>query len=105
MEASDRDEAADYEPLASGENAAPAAAVAAIDWKVWPYTVILVPGAGPEIENQPISPTGKLRCAYAADLYREGKAPFIIVSGGRVQTEKTSYDKRSHLICHYSTIP
>lgn len=91
MEASDRNEAADLEPLAEGENAAAIAAVAGTIWKNYPYTVILVPGSGPEVEGQPLSPIGRLRTEYAAMLYKEKKAPFILVSGGRVHPRQTKY--------------
>lgn len=89
MEASERDEAADFEPLSEGENRAAVAAVRTTDWSAYPYTVILVPGLGPDIAGQRLAPGGRLRAEYAAMLYKEGKAPFIIVSGGRVHPRQT----------------
>lgn len=39
----------------------------------------------------PISPANKERCAMGAVLFREKKAPFIIVSGGYVHPFRTKY--------------
>ena len=50
-------------------------------------------GAGPEEPNVSISPEGKLRSAYAAMMYRQHQAPFIIVSGGRVHPYHTPYNE------------
>lgn len=91
MEASERDEAADCEPLAKGENSAATAAAAVTDWNAYPYSAILVLGCGPDVPGQALDPYGRLRTEYAAMLYREGKAPFIIVSGGRVHPRKTKF--------------
>lgn len=91
MEASERDEAADYEPLAKGENSEAAAAAAITDWNAYPYTAIVVLGCGPEVPGQALDPYGRLRTEYAAMLYKEGKAPFIIVSGGRVHPRGTKF--------------
>src|SRR5262249_32303762 len=41
-----RDEAGRFEPMEMGENAAAYRRVAAIDWGRYPYTAIVVPGAG-----------------------------------------------------------
>lgn len=91
MEASERDEAADFEPLSEGENKAAMAAVRTTEWNAYPYTVILVPGLGPDIAGQRLAPSGRLRAEYAAMLYKECKAPFIIVSGGRVHPRQTKF--------------
>jgi hypothetical protein len=53
--------------------------------------VIVVPGAGNEKENVAFSPWGKLRITIAVRRYREGKAPFILVSGGYVHPSQTIY--------------
>ncbi len=91
MEASERDEASDFEPLAEGENWAATIAARQTEWSSYPYSAILVLGCGPEVPGQPLDPYGRLRTEYAALLYREGKAPFIIVSGGRVHPRKTRF--------------
>lgn len=91
MEASERDEPADCEPLAENENRLAVKSVKRTKWDKYPYSALLVPGQGPDIYNQPLSPNGRLRCAYAAALYKEGKAPFIIVSGSRVHPRQTPF--------------
>ncbi|MBJ6143921.1 YdcF family protein [Hymenobacter sp. BT559] len=84
-----RDEAARYEPLTGGLNAAPTAALARTDWARYPYTVLLVPGSGPEQPGVALDSAGAQRCRLAAARYRAGQAPFIVVSGGHVHPFRT----------------
>jgi hypothetical protein len=91
LKLNDRDEAARYEPLTAGENAAAFSSVKKIKWKSYPYSAILVPGLGPEQPDVKLDPNGAKRCDSAAFRYREGKAPFIVVSGGHVHPNKTPY--------------
>lgn len=91
MEGNKRDEAARFEPMESGENAAAVKQVAQTDWKKYPYSVILVPGHGPEEKGISLSPMGMMRCKLAADRYFKGLAPFIIVSGGYVHPFQTPF--------------
>ncbi|WP_199243479.1 YdcF family protein [Hymenobacter sedentarius] len=86
-----RDEAARYEPLGAGLNAAPRAAVAHTDWARFPYSLILVPGLGPEQAGVSLDSLGAFRCRLAAVRYRAGQAPFLVVSGGHVHPNKTPY--------------
>jgi hypothetical protein len=86
-----RDEAARYEPLIKKDNAAPYEQVKKIKWKSYPYSVILVPGLGPEQPDVKLDPGGARRCDSAAIRYRAGLAPFIVVSGGHVHPNKTPY--------------
>lgn len=86
-----RDEAARYEPLAGGLNAAPRAAVARTEWARFPYSVILVPGQGPEGPGVALDSVGAYRCRLAAARYRAGQAPFVVVSGGHVHPNQTPY--------------
>jgi len=87
-----RDEAIRYDPVSTLHTSLPAA-VAATKWNQYPYSAILVLGEGPETDNIPISPYGKLRCMVAAADYKKGKAPFIIVSGGHVHPFHTPYSE------------
>lgn len=87
----DRDRAADFEPMEKGCNRAAFEAVSNINWKNYPYSLILVPGAGPDDPNEPLSAIGILRCRVAAQRWQEDKAPFIMVSGGKVHPYKTKY--------------
>lgn len=88
-----RDEAARYEPLSAGLNAAPRAAVARTDWTRFPYSLILVPGLGPEQAGVALDSLGASRCRLAAVRYRAGQAPFLVVSGGHVHPNKTPFNE------------
>ena len=88
-----RDEAARYEPLGAGLNAAPRAAVAGTEWSRFPYTMILVPGMGPEQPGVALDSMSAYRCHLAAARYRAGQAPFVVVSGGHVHPNKTPYNE------------
>lgn len=76
-------------PLEAHENAAAAAEVSGVKWSKFPYSAILVLGNGPKSPDRDMGNFGKLRTLRAAQLYREGKAPFIIVSGGAVHPAHT----------------
>lgn len=86
-----RDEAARYEPLAAGENAAALAALPSIDWNAYPYSVIVVPGQGPESLDYAFSPTGQKRCDLAVRRYQAKLAPLFLLSGGHVHPDRTPY--------------
>lgn len=85
----DRDEAARFEPLDSTNRLA-YRRIATVHWNAYPYSIILLPGEGPE-NSQPISAIGKLRCLLGAEEYKWHKAPFIVVSGGYVHPFQTPY--------------
>ena len=51
----------------------------------------MIPGAGPEEPDVPLSAEGMIRCRLAAMQYRKGLAPFIVPSGGKVHPYKTKY--------------
>ena len=93
LEVNERTEAADYEPMATTVNKAAIEKVKSIDWKKFRYTLILVPGAGPDTYGVALSAGGMLRCRVAALRYFEGMAPFILVSGGRVHPYKTKFSE------------
>jgi hypothetical protein len=93
LEANQRDEAGRFEPLEAGENAAPLALLKSIDWSRYSYAAILVPGMGPELPGVPLSPMGRLRVAAAANLYKAGRAPFLLLSGGYVHPRQTPYNE------------
>jgi hypothetical protein len=91
LEMNEREQAADFEPMNNGENKAAYDRVKTINWKNYKYSVILVPGAGPEERDVALSAEGMLRCRLAAIQYQKGLAPFIIPSGGKVHPYKTKY--------------
>ncbi len=84
-----RDEASRNEP-ASKVNSSALARIAHTDWSKYPFSVILIFGEGPNDKSN-ISAGGKLRCDAGAELYRQGKAPFIVVSGGYVHPFRTQW--------------
>lgn len=87
----ERDEAARYEPLTAGLNAGPFSEVKAVKWSSYPYSFILVPGSGLKEGGAGLNPMGAYRCQIAVKRYKEGAAPFLIVSGGHVHPYKTPY--------------
>lgn len=91
LEMNERLNAADFEPMVAGENKAAVNRIASINWNKYRYTLILVPGAGPEEAGVALSAEGMMRCRVAALRYREGLAPFIVVSGGMVHPYKTKF--------------
>ena len=93
LELNERNDAADYEPMAKGVNLAALNQIKKTDWKKYPYSVILVPGAGPEEKEVALSAGGMIRCRLAAIQYKKGVAPFIVVSGGRVHPYKTKFSE------------
>lgn len=91
LDVNDRNRAIDYEPLAETVNRTGYEAIAHTPWERYPYSLILVLGEGPEVAGQPLSPGSRLRCQYAAELYFQGMAPFVMLSGGKVHPWQTPY--------------
>ena len=97
LDINDRYEAADFEPMAKGINAKAYAKVRKTKWEKYPYSAIVVLGAGPNDRGQAINPKGRVRCAYAAGLYLQGQAPFLILSGGRAHPVMTPYSEAEEM--------
>ncbi len=91
MQKNGRTEPANYEPLGNGENKQAVVQVGRTKFENYTYSVILVPGQGPEIAGVAIDPIGKQRCDLAAISYKQKLSPFIIVSGGNVHPFHTPY--------------
>lgn len=91
LEMNERNQAADFEPMEEKENKAAYARVKTIDWKKYKYSVIEIPGAGPDDPEMRLSAEGMLRCRLAAIQYKKGLAPFIVTSGGKVHPYKTKF--------------
>lgn len=89
LDVNGRDEAADFIPLDQTINRTVYAVIPEIRWEDYPYSLILILGAGVHRPYETISPRSRLRARYAAELWRQGKAPFLAVSGGRVWPFKT----------------
>lgn len=88
-----RDEAGRLEPMEAGVNAAAVKAIPSVEWKKYPYSVIVVPGAGPGDPDTALSAAGRRRTELAAEAYHAGKAPFVLVSGGYVHPSQTRFSE------------
>ena len=82
MDMNDRDEPARHEPLALHDNKLAVQKIKQTQFSKYTYAAILIPGNGPELFTTPISPINKMHCDIGADRFKQGLAPFIIVSGG-----------------------
>lgn len=91
IEINERLNTSDYEPMTEKKNAVAFIKAASVKWSNYKYSTIMVPGAGPDMAGVALSGEGMLRCRVAAYRYKEGLAPFIIVSGGKVHPYKTKY--------------
>ena len=93
LEVNERNNGGDFEPMAADANNPAVTKIETIKWVAYPYSHILVPGAGPDNLITPLSGEGMLRCKLAARAYFAGKAPFVVVSGGNVHPYKTKYNE------------
>ena len=93
LEINERNQAGDYEPMEETVNKAAVQYASKLKWDKYKYTLILVPGEGPEEKEVALSAGGMLRCRLAAVQYQKGLAPFIMVSGGCVHPYKTKYNE------------
>lgn len=91
LEMNEREQAADFEPMAKGENRLAVQKAKTVKWDQYKYSVILIPGAGPDDPKMALSAEGMLRCRITALLYKQGLAPFIVSSGGKVHPYKTPF--------------
>lgn len=97
LQINERQDPASYEPMELGVNKAAVVRIKTIKWSDYPYSNILVPGAGPDNLKSPLSGEGMLRCRLAVQQYKLGKAPLIIVSGGKVHPYKTTYNEAEEM--------
>lgn len=93
LEINHRDEAGRHEPMELKDNAAAVRRIRTIDWKKYPYSAIVVPGAGSDRITWSLSAASRLRAEIAARRFKDGKAPLIIVSGGYVHPNQTPYSE------------
>jgi len=92
-----RNEAGRFEPLSEGQNSEPFIKAKTIDFSSYTYSVILIPGLGPEHTGVALDPGGAKRCEEGVARFRNGLAPFIIVSGGNVHPYKTPYNEAAEM--------
>lgn len=93
LQMNERTEADAYRPLLGGENEAAVRAIAGTDWTAKPHSALLVFGHGPEDAQSRTGVMGHIRLRIAAELYAQGLAPFIIVSGGNVHPNRTPFNE------------
>lgn len=93
LEMNERTDAGGYRPLLAGENAAAVRAIAITDWKAYPHSALLVFGHGPEDAQSRTGVMGHIRLRIAAELFRRGEAPFVVVSGGNVHPNRTPFNE------------
>jgi len=91
LQINERQDPANYEPMAQTVNKAAVEHIKTTTWSKYPYSVILIPGAGPDEPEVALSAEGMLRCRLAVQEYRDGRAPFIMPSGGKVHPYKTKF--------------
>ena len=91
LDANDATAATRFEPLDQRENPRARTLAAQTDWKAFRYSLLIVPGVGPEDVGTTLSPRSKLHALLAAQRYRQGLAPFILVSGSAVHPRGTRF--------------
>lgn len=89
LDANDRNEPAAFEPLDAIYNKEAMAKAKTLDWARFRYSAIVIPGVGPDDLATPLSARGKLNVRMAAERFRDGGAPFIILSGSNVHPRGT----------------
>ncbi|OKS86284.1 YdcF family protein [Mucilaginibacter polytrichastri] len=97
LQINERNDPANYEPMVSTINKPAVERIKTIKWANYPYSNILVPGAGPDNLTSALSAEGMLRCRLAAQQFRLGQAPFIMVSGGSVHPYKTKFNEAEEM--------
>lgn len=102
LDINDRDEPSVFEPLGKGENQAAYRLIPTTEWRKYEYSAVLILGFGPDNYRFPLNPGGKIRLRAAAEKFKSGVAPFIIVSGGKVYPYKTqnveAYGMKQYLV-------
>jgi hypothetical protein len=97
LELDERNQVADFEPMERTVNKAAYEHSKTVKWEDYKYSLILVPGAGPDKPGVALSGGGMLRCRLAALQYHKGLAPFIMVSGGAVHPYKTKFNEAQEM--------
>lgn len=89
----ERTDATAFRQLLTDTNAAASRLAASTRWADYRYPALLVFGHGPEDAQSRTGVMGYIRMARAADLFRAGVAPFIVVSGGNVHPNRTPFNE------------
>ncbi|MEV4780528.1 YdcF family protein [Burkholderia sp. LMU1-1-1.1] len=91
LDANDRADAVAFEPLDLAHNGGALGRSGIIDWKLYRYSAIIIPGIGPENVGMALSARGKWNVRLAAKRFADGEAPFIIFSGASVHPKGTRF--------------
>jgi hypothetical protein len=97
LDVNGRNDADNDEPMQLNVNKAAYNRIKTINWKKYMYTVILIPGEGPDKPGVSISQGSIARCKIAALKFKEGVAPFLVVSGGKVHPFKTNFGEAEEM--------
>jgi hypothetical protein len=89
LNVNERNEAVDFEPVSETVNKKAYEHIHTVDWDRYPYSIILMLGAGPTDYVFTLNREIKPRLKMVALKYQQGASPFIVVSGGRVHPYKT----------------
>jgi hypothetical protein len=91
LDVNDRNDAVAFEPLDLAHNGGALGRSGIIDWKLFRYSAIIIPGIGPENVGMALSARGKWNVRLAAERFADGQAPFIILSGASVHPKGTRF--------------
>jgi hypothetical protein len=95
MALNNRDEAGRYYPLEQGENMAAYEYIKTINWDDFEYSLVMALGDGPDqLNDLPNISIGGMRNAdQAVELYKQGRVPLIVLSGGHVKPFQVEYSE------------
>lgn len=91
IDANERRDAVQFEPLDGAHNAAPFALARKTDWKRYRYTAIIIPGVGPDNPAISMSARSKLHLQLAARRFAQGDVAFIVTSGAAVHPKGSQF--------------
>lgn len=91
IDANERRDAVQFEPLDKAHNAAPFALARKTDWKRYRYSAIIIPGVGPDNPAITVSARSKLHLQLAARRFAQGDVAFIITSGAAVHPKGSQF--------------
>lgn len=91
IDANERRDAVQFEPLDATHNATPFALARTLDWKHYRYSALIIPGVGPENPAITVSARSKLHLQLAARRFAQGDVAFIITSGAGVHPKGSKF--------------
>jgi len=91
IDANERRDAVQFEPLDAAHNGTPFALARKTDWSRYRYSAIIIPGVGPENPAITVSARSKLHLQLAARRFAQGDVAFIITSGAAVHPKGSQF--------------